>query len=79
MSVAEVRAVFETNVFGVILVTQAMLPLLLEAPAGRIVNVSSEVGSLTMATPDPVPRVRFVSFFQTPSCWRSMLNRCHAR
>jgi NAD(P)-dependent dehydrogenase (short-subunit alcohol dehydrogenase family) len=45
-SVAEVRAVFETNVFGVIAVTQAMLPLLREAPAGRIVNVSSAVGSL---------------------------------
>jgi NAD(P)-dependent dehydrogenase (short-subunit alcohol dehydrogenase family) len=46
-SLAEVRAVFETNVFGVITVTQAMLPLLREAPAGRIVNVSSVVGSLT--------------------------------
>jgi NAD(P)-dependent dehydrogenase (short-subunit alcohol dehydrogenase family) len=44
----EVRAVFETNVFGVIAVTQAMLPLLREAPAGRIVNVSSAAGSLTM-------------------------------
>src|SRR6202034_3576834 len=43
----EVRAVFETNVFGVLAVTQAMLPLLREAPAGRIVNVSSGVGSLT--------------------------------
>ncbi len=40
-SLDEVRAVFETNVFGVIAVTQAMLPLLREAPAGRIVNVSS--------------------------------------
>ena len=38
---------FETNVFGVIAVTQAMLPLLREAPAGRIVNVSSGLGSLT--------------------------------
>jgi NAD(P)-dependent dehydrogenase (short-subunit alcohol dehydrogenase family) len=46
-SIADVRAVFETNVFGVIAVTQAMLPLLREAPAGRIVNVSSSVGSLT--------------------------------
>ncbi len=45
---SEVRAVFETNVFGVIAVTQAMLPLLREAPAGRIVNVSSEMGSLGM-------------------------------
>ncbi|MBC8139821.1 MAG: SDR family NAD(P)-dependent oxidoreductase, partial [Armatimonadetes bacterium] len=43
----DVRTVFETNVFGVIAVTQAFLPLLKEAPAGRIVNVSSEVGSLT--------------------------------
>jgi NAD(P)-dependent dehydrogenase (short-subunit alcohol dehydrogenase family) len=47
-SVDEVRAVFETNVFGVIAVTQAMLPLLREAPAARIVNVSSGVGSLTL-------------------------------
>jgi NAD(P)-dependent dehydrogenase (short-subunit alcohol dehydrogenase family) len=43
----ELRAVFETNVFGVVAVTQAMLPLLREAPAARIVNVSSSVGSLT--------------------------------
>jgi NAD(P)-dependent dehydrogenase (short-subunit alcohol dehydrogenase family) len=47
-SLDEVRAVFETNVFGVIAVTQAMLPLLREAPAGRIVNVSSGTGSLTL-------------------------------
>ena len=46
-SLDEVRAVFETNVFGVIAVTQAMLPLLREAPAARIVNVSSSSGSLT--------------------------------
>ncbi len=47
-SLDEVRAVFETNVFGVIAVTQAMLPLLREAPAARIVNVGSGVGSLTL-------------------------------
>ncbi|MEH2455056.1 SDR family NAD(P)-dependent oxidoreductase [Nostoc sp.] len=44
----DVRAVFETNVFGVIAVTQAMLPLLREAPAGRIVNTASSGGSLTL-------------------------------
>lgn len=44
----ELRSVFETNVFGVIGVTQAMLPLLREAPAGRIVNMSSSMGSLTL-------------------------------
>lgn len=43
----DLRRVFETNVFGVVAVTQAMLPLLREAPAGRVVNVSSTMGSLT--------------------------------
>ena len=47
VSLDEARAVWETNVFGVLAVTQAMLPLLREAPAARIVNVSSGVGSLT--------------------------------
>jgi NAD(P)-dependent dehydrogenase (short-subunit alcohol dehydrogenase family) len=47
-----VRAVFETNVFGVLMVTNAMLPLLRRSPAARIVNVSSEVGSLAAMT-DP--------------------------
>ena len=48
VSLDEVRAVWETNVFGVLAVYQAMLPLLRKAPAARIVNVSSGVGSLTM-------------------------------
>ncbi|RLQ85306.1 SDR family oxidoreductase [Notoacmeibacter ruber] len=47
-SIDEVRTVFETNVFGVIAVTQAMLPLLREAPAGRIVVTGSSGGSLTL-------------------------------
>ncbi|MUN38500.1 SDR family NAD(P)-dependent oxidoreductase [Actinomadura litoris] len=42
-----VRQVFETNVFGVIAVTNAMLPLLRRSPAPRIVNMSSSVGSLS--------------------------------
>jgi NAD(P)-dependent dehydrogenase (short-subunit alcohol dehydrogenase family) len=66
VSLAEVRAVFETNVFGVIAVTQAMLPLLREAPAGRIVNVSSEVGSLTKQT-DPSNPHRIESGTYVPS------------
>src|SRR5580700_10612232 len=48
VSLDEVRAVWETNVFGVLAVYQAMLPLLREVPHARIVNVSSGVGSLTM-------------------------------
>lgn len=43
----DVRKVWEVNVFGVIAVTQAMLPLLREAPAARIVNMGSTGGSLT--------------------------------
>ncbi|MGY2092733.1 MULTISPECIES: SDR family NAD(P)-dependent oxidoreductase [Nocardia] len=47
------REVYETNVFGVVAVTNAMQPLLRRADAGRIVDVSSEVGSLTlMMDPD---------------------------
>lgn len=48
----DMRAVYEINVFGVIAVTNAMLPLLRRAGAARIVNVSSEVGSITSQT-DP--------------------------
>jgi NAD(P)-dependent dehydrogenase (short-subunit alcohol dehydrogenase family) len=54
-SLEDVRAVFETNVFGVIAVTQAMLPLLCQAPAGRIVNVSSRIGSLSAITDPTFP------------------------
>jgi len=43
-----IRDVFETNFFGVIAVTQALLPLLRKSPAGRIVNMSSSLGSLTL-------------------------------
>ena len=41
------RAAVETNVFGVIRVTDALLPLLRRSAAPRIVNMSSTVGSLT--------------------------------
>jgi NAD(P)-dependent dehydrogenase (short-subunit alcohol dehydrogenase family) len=51
--VADVREIWDTNVFGVITVTQLMLPLLRKAPAARIVNVSSGLGSLTvLANPE---------------------------
>ncbi|MFF4807139.1 SDR family oxidoreductase [Micromonospora chersina] len=46
------REVYETNVFGVVAVTNALLPLLRRASAARIVNVSSEVGSIAVMT-DP--------------------------
>jgi len=41
------RQTFETNVFGLIAVTQGFLPLLRKSTAGRIVNLSSILGSMT--------------------------------
>jgi NAD(P)-dependent dehydrogenase (short-subunit alcohol dehydrogenase family) len=46
----QLREVYETNVFGVVAVTNAMLPLLRRSAAGRIVNLSSHVGSLTLSS-----------------------------
>ncbi|TNY36153.1 SDR family oxidoreductase [Thermomonospora catenispora] len=52
---ADLREVYETNVFGVVTVTNAMLPLLRRSPAGRIVNLSSHLGSLTLSTDPGAP------------------------
>ena len=45
-TIATFRRVFETNFFGLVAVTQAFLPLLKRSPAGRIVNLSSILGSI---------------------------------
>ncbi|MFJ8903157.1 SDR family oxidoreductase [Streptomyces sp. NPDC102359] len=59
-SAEDLRQVYDTNVFGVVTVTRAMLPLLLRSPAGRIVNLSSHAGSLTL-TSDPGSPLRDVN------------------
>jgi NAD(P)-dependent dehydrogenase (short-subunit alcohol dehydrogenase family) len=47
------RETYETNLFAVVSLTQTLLPLLRKAPAARIVNVSSILGSLTLhSAPD---------------------------
>jgi NAD(P)-dependent dehydrogenase (short-subunit alcohol dehydrogenase family) len=48
----QLREVYDTNVFGVVTVTSQLLPLLRRSPAGRIVNMSSGLGSLTLSS-DP--------------------------
>lgn len=54
IDVDEVRTIWETNVFGVLAVTQAFVPLLRKSEAARIVNVSSGLGSLAVnAAPHP--------------------------
>jgi NAD(P)-dependent dehydrogenase (short-subunit alcohol dehydrogenase family) len=48
------RRTYETNVFGVVAVTNTFLPALVRSPHPRIVNVSSGTGSLTWSTgPNP--------------------------
>lgn len=47
-SINAVRHVIEINFIGALAVTQAVLPLLREAAAARVVNVSSSLGSLTL-------------------------------
>lgn len=41
------RKTFDANFFNLIALTQTLLPLIRKSPAGRIVNVSSSLGSLT--------------------------------
>jgi NAD(P)-dependent dehydrogenase (short-subunit alcohol dehydrogenase family) len=61
------REVYETNVLGVIMVTNAMLPLLRRAPAARIVNVSSEVGSIAAMTDPGSPLAQMPAGLAYPS------------
>jgi NAD(P)-dependent dehydrogenase (short-subunit alcohol dehydrogenase family) len=44
----KLRQTFNTNFFEVVELTQTLLPLIKKAPAGRIVNLSSILGSLTL-------------------------------
>jgi NAD(P)-dependent dehydrogenase (short-subunit alcohol dehydrogenase family) len=68
-----VREVYEVNVFGVIRVTNEMLPLLRRAPAARIVNVSSEVGSISSMTDPASPLAQMPAGLAYPSS-KSALN-----
>ena len=59
VTAGQLREVYDTNVFGVVTVTNAVLPLLRRAPAGRIVNMSSGLGSLTLSSD---PDAEFASY-----------------
>jgi NAD(P)-dependent dehydrogenase (short-subunit alcohol dehydrogenase family) len=52
---ALMRQTYEANVFGLVAVTQAMLPLLRKAPAGRIVNMSTGLASLKLSSGRDAP------------------------
>ncbi len=59
VDIETLRQTYETNVFGVFAVTKALLPLLKKSTAGRIVNLSSGLGSLTQNSD---PNYEFVDF-----------------
>jgi NAD(P)-dependent dehydrogenase (short-subunit alcohol dehydrogenase family) len=59
LSFEDLQKTFATNVFGVFAVTKAMLPLLRHSQAGRIVNVSSEMGSLSINSDADSPIAKF--------------------
>lgn len=50
VSIEDMRAVWDTNVFGALAVYQALVPILRRTPNSRIVNVSSGLGSLTVVS-----------------------------
>lgn len=54
-TIDQFKTVYATNVFGVVSVTQAFIDLLKKSPEPRIVNVTSAMGSLTLAADPSVP------------------------
>jgi NAD(P)-dependent dehydrogenase (short-subunit alcohol dehydrogenase family) len=64
VSIDVLRRTYETNVFGVVRMIRALLPLLRKSPAGRIVNLSSGLGSLTYNSDPswPFAAVKFLAY-----------------
>ena len=56
LSLQNLRDSLETNFFGVFQTTQAFLPLIRKSPAGRIVNMSSDLGSISAMTDPASPQ-----------------------
>jgi NAD(P)-dependent dehydrogenase (short-subunit alcohol dehydrogenase family) len=72
VTAADVQEVFATNLFGVVRVTRAFLPLLERSSQPVIVNVSSGMGSLTRTSDPDVLESTIVSTIYSPS--KSALN-----
>jgi NAD(P)-dependent dehydrogenase (short-subunit alcohol dehydrogenase family) len=62
MSLDTLRRIFETNFFAQVALTQALIPLLKLSPAGRIVNLSSILGSNTIQADTKSPFYAAKSF-----------------
>jgi NAD(P)-dependent dehydrogenase (short-subunit alcohol dehydrogenase family) len=72
VELAKVREVYETNFFGPVALIQAMLPLRKKSKHGRIVNVSSSLGSLTLSSDLSSPFADFLALGYNTS--KSALN-----
>src|SRR5262249_1995259 len=74
------RQVYETNVLGVVAVTNAFLPLLRTSAAGRIVNLSSGFGSLTLSS-DPASEFGSSSYlaYQSSKAAVNAITVAHAK
>ncbi|SRR5216683_1207101 len=68
------RQTFETNVFGVVAVTNAMLPLLRRSAGARIVNVSSSMGSLSAWSEPGSPQRRYAPVLLAYDSSKAALN-----
>jgi NAD(P)-dependent dehydrogenase (short-subunit alcohol dehydrogenase family) len=68
----ELQTVFDTNLFAVVALTRELLPLVKKSPAGRIVNLSSILGSLTLHADPNSPIADFKNFVYDAS--KSALN-----
>jgi NAD(P)-dependent dehydrogenase (short-subunit alcohol dehydrogenase family) len=62
VSEAAIRQTFDTNFFAVIALTQTLLPLIRRSLAGRIVNLSSILGSLTLHSDPTSPIYKAKAF-----------------
>ena len=62
VSMEVLRKVFKTNFFAQVALTQKLLPLIRKSPAGRIVNLSSILGSLTLHADPKSPIYHAKSF-----------------
>src|SRR5580658_1317482 len=72
VDMAKVREVYETNFFGPVALIQGMLPLLRKSEHGRVVNVSSSLGSLTLSSDPSSPFADFLALGYNTS--KSALN-----
>jgi len=73
LSVETLEKTFQTNVFGVFRVTAAMVPLLKKSEHGRVVNMSSAIGSLTRRS-DPANASALTNMLLAYSCSKAALN-----